>query len=301
MEKLFDFQFQRVLRHDTLSKSIAVLGTIDGRDAIITAEKTAYDVENVEGYFSEENITYRLIEQNDIYHLFVTDSLGSAQISKCTLIWPATKKHILKHMVQHGVSIRETPEMYRQVTLPFIEKALEESNLQWAYNILEKKAEVERIMYEDPDPKLGFVLLPDLKWDAKTSSTMYLQCLVHRNDIRTIRDLRKEDAPWLQHMFDVSCAEIQKKFGVPTNRLRVYVHYQPSYYHFHIHFTHMDYQGGGGQAIGRAILLTDVIDRLNDMHRLGCMQDVTLSYALGDEHELLKAFLASKFKDQIDV
>lgn len=39
--------------------------------------------------------------------------------------------------------------------------------LQWVYNILEKKAEADRIVFEDPDPRVGFVLLPDFKWDQK--------------------------------------------------------------------------------------------------------------------------------------
>ena len=30
------------------------------------------------------------------------------------------------------------------------------------YNVIEHKAEVERIVYEDPDPESGFLLLPDL-------------------------------------------------------------------------------------------------------------------------------------------
>jgi m7GpppX diphosphatase len=38
---------------------------------------------------------------------------------------------------------------------------------QWVFNILEKKAEADRIVYEDPDPDVGFVLLPDFKWDQK--------------------------------------------------------------------------------------------------------------------------------------
>lgn len=38
---------------------------------------------------------------------------------------------------------------------------------QWVYNILEKKAESERLVYEDPDPEVGFILLPDFKWDQK--------------------------------------------------------------------------------------------------------------------------------------
>jgi len=38
---------------------------------------------------------------------------------------------------------------------------------QWVFNILEKKAETDRIVYEDPDPHVGFVLLPDFKWNQK--------------------------------------------------------------------------------------------------------------------------------------
>lgn len=38
---------------------------------------------------------------------------------------------------------------------------------QWVHNILEKKAEADRIVFEDPDPNTGFVLLPDFKWDQK--------------------------------------------------------------------------------------------------------------------------------------
>jgi m7GpppX diphosphatase len=36
------------------------------------------------------------------------------------------------------------------------------SRIQWLYNVLEHKAESENIIYEDPDPEMGFMLLPDL-------------------------------------------------------------------------------------------------------------------------------------------
>lgn len=49
--------------------------------------------------------------------------------------------------------------------------------MQWVYNILEKKAEAERVIFEDTDPQLGFTLLPDLKWDQKQVSLMVLQGL----------------------------------------------------------------------------------------------------------------------------
>ena len=53
--------------------------------------------------------------------------------------------------------------------------------------------------------------------------------------------------------------DIKEKYGVVSDQLRIYVHYQPSYYHFHVHFTHLKYDAPGC-GIGKAHLLQDVID-----------------------------------------
>lgn len=45
------------------------------------------------------------------------------------------------------------------------------------------------------------------------------------------------------------------------SQLRIYVHYQPSYYHFHVHFTHLNYLAPGSN-VERAHLLQDVIENL---------------------------------------
>jgi m7GpppX diphosphatase len=50
----------------------------------------------------------------------------------------------------------------------------------------------------------------------------------------------------------------QEKYGIAEDKLRIFVHYQPTYYHFHVHFVHTSYMGGG-TACGQAILLDDVI------------------------------------------
>jgi hypothetical protein len=39
-----------------------------------------------------------------------------------------------------------------------------EKHYQWIYNVLEKTAEVERIVYEDPDPVTGFMILPNITY-----------------------------------------------------------------------------------------------------------------------------------------
>ena len=40
-------------------------------------------------------------------------------------------------------------------------------SFQWVYNILDKKAEADRIVFENPDPSDGFVLIHDLKWNQQ--------------------------------------------------------------------------------------------------------------------------------------
>lgn len=37
-----------------------------------------------------------------------------------------------------------------------------EEHYQWLYNVLDKKAEAEKIIYEDPDKETGFIVIPDI-------------------------------------------------------------------------------------------------------------------------------------------
>ena len=68
------------------------------------------------------------------------------------------------------------------------------------YNILEKKAEVERVVFEDSDPVTGFVLLPDLKWDQKQMENMYLVAICHTQGIKSLRDLDSSHLPLLKNI-----------------------------------------------------------------------------------------------------
>ena len=73
-------------------------------------------------------------------------------------------------------------------------------SLQWVYNILEKKTEADRIVYEDPSPDTGFILLPDMKWNRKDISALYLQAIVHTHGIKSLRDLDKSSLPLLRNI-----------------------------------------------------------------------------------------------------
>uniref|UniRef100_A0A672KCK8 m7GpppX diphosphatase n=2 Tax=Sinocyclocheilus grahami TaxID=75366 RepID=A0A672KCK8_SINGR len=132
---------------------------------------------------------------------------------------------------------------------------------QWVHNILEKKAEADRIVFEDPDPDTGFVLLPDFKWDQKQLQDLYLIAIVHRRDVKSLRDLTSEHLPLLTNIRSKGEDAIQQQYGIPQRKLRMYLHYQPSYYHLHVHFTSLEFDAPGCR-VERAHLLSDVIQNL---------------------------------------
>ncbi len=39
--------------------------------------------------------------------------------------------------------------------------------------------------------------------------------------------------------------QLSEKFGLPESQVRAYFHYQPTYYHLHVHFTHLNYAAPG--------------------------------------------------------
>ena len=53
---------------------------------------------------------------------------------------------------------------------------------------------------------------------------------------------------------------IQTIYGVPSNQIRIFVHYVPQFYHFHIHFTRLENEVGC--SVERAHLVSDIIQNL---------------------------------------
>ena len=49
--------------------------------------------------------------------------------------------------------------------------------------------------------------------------------------------------------------------GLPAEELHCYLHYQPSYYHLHMHFSHLKYNAPR-IFIGQSHLLDEVIDNI---------------------------------------
>ena len=85
---------------------------------------------------------------------------------------------------------------------------------------------------------------------------------------------------------------ITERYGTPANQLRAYLHYQPSFYHLHVHFTHVK-QIAAGILVGRAHMLDDVIDNIANIHP-HYYQKRTIMFVIKETEPLLDKFKESK-------
>ena len=84
---------------------------------------------------------------------------------------------------------------------------------------------------------------------------------------------------------------IREKYGVLACQVRAFIHYQPTYYHLHVHFTHVCYESALGTTPERAHLLEDVIDNIEREGDYYCKCNLAFG---AKEHELLTAEYRSK-------
>ncbi|XP_063835412.1 m7GpppX diphosphatase isoform X2 [Ostrinia nubilalis] len=263
--ELKEFIPEKILNNNTNRKTVTIQGKFKGKSgvALVLFEKNAFKEEDLNdtGYFSADT-ELKTFFQNDIYGNYECFPLPALNGVKTTVIYPATEKHITKFTLQEVHLILETPKLYEKLTLPHIEK--EQFNLQWVYNILEGKSEQDRIVHNNKCEKEGFVLLPDLKWDGVTKETLYLLAIVRRKGIKSLRDLDGSHLPLLKRVRDEGKKSILDKYKVPGSQLRIYLHYQPSFYHLHVHFTYLRHEAPGIYA-EKSHLLDTVIDNIEMM------------------------------------
>jgi len=137
--------------------------------------------------------------------------------------------------------IHETPEIYEKYVKPYI-TAFPASRTKWyvvhrslygsnyphcdrVENILTGVSEQNKVLYSCSD----FLILPDMKWDLTTLSSLYLVAIVQDRSIRSIRDLRHWHLGLLKAIRSESIRVVRAKWGMGNGSLRMYIHYQPSY------------------------------------------------------------------------
>lgn len=228
---------------------------------------------------------------------------------KVELISPASSRQIGRAMPSPGVvMITETPALYKKVVQPLIDGIIKRGALSWIENVVTGRKETERLLHDAE----GWILNIDTKWrthpDALTvprsewehhESVADLYCLGIIKSPQggtapaTLRDLTLAHLPTLREMLSVGPQVIQRIYGVKSNQLRIYVHYQPQFYHFHVHFTRLE--NDIGCQVERGHLLSDIIQNL-EMSALFYKQR-TITYKLSLKEKLCKLMLAELEKD----
>ena len=189
-------------------------------------------------------------------------------------------------------------------------------------DILEGRSEQEKVLVSSPE----FMILPDMKWDLKTISSLYLVAIAQDRSIRSLRDLRKRHLSLLKNIYSEAERIVHQRWGLGKGSLRMFVHYQPSYCtlsmyplsfictyygsldHFHVHIVNVNCDGLLGMSVGQAHLLDDLIMlvctssfcmALIHPAQLELSQDesifekTTFTYGLGDQHGLYEAMKAA--------
>ncbi|KAG4413606.1 hypothetical protein IFR04_013272 [Cadophora malorum] len=297
------FKLDRVLKQDEAGRRSILLGQINEDAALLILERAPFPSST--SYLSQVPSTLQTLKNlgaNDVYFWYLATSTPYSASDKpedfadlkINLIYPCTEQHIKKYSKQAVRMVVESPEVYRNSVKPYMLSKREQGRLNWVYNIIDGKTEVEDVIYRTPqgrDGDEGFLLLPDLNWDRKTMEGLHLLGLVERRDIWSLRDLKRRHLPWLRHMRDKLVDATVRMYGdkgVEKDTLKLYVHYQPTYYHFHIHIVHVALEAGATQAVGKAIGLETIISQLETMgggEERG-MEEVELHYTVGEASEL---------------
>lgn len=218
-------------RTDQNGRRIALLGTIDGKQGILIAERAAFATESLEALEAFHSAIARVnnLGDNDIYRWYLASSGdNAAQDLKLNIIWPCTEQHVKKYSEQLVRMVTETPEIYRRHVRPYMGAKRDEGRLNWVFNILEGRTEQEDVILRDEgngQPEDAFLMLPDLNWDRKTMGSLHLLALVQRRDIWSLRDLRKRHVPWLRYLRQrVLEATVKMYPALEQDQLKLYVH-----------------------------------------------------------------------------
>lgn len=227
-------QDNNLIPTDQNGRRIAMLGSIDGKQGILVAERTAFATESLEALRAFHAAIARVnnLGDNDIYRWYLassgTDNGAQSQPDlKLNIIWPCTEQHIKKYSDQILRMVTETPDIYTQYIRPYMSAKREEGRLNWVFNILEGRTEQEDVILRDAGHgrEDAFLMLPDLNWDRKTMGSLHLLALVQRRDIWSLRDLKKKHIPWLQYLRRrVLEATVNMYPDLEQDQLKLYVH-----------------------------------------------------------------------------
>jgi len=225
------------------------------------------------------------------------------------LISPASERQIARAMPSSGRSlIVETPELYEKVTKAYIQEIVSSGSLSWVQNIINGTKEKERKLFENDDWLLNIdtkwrshpdpFTVPKEEWRNNMVAVEDLYCLgiCKHHQVSSLRDLRQKHMDMLKSMYSEGLKTIQEIYGIEPNQVRAFVHYQPQFYHFHVHFTRIHNEIGC--QVERGHLLSDIIQNIAIDDEYYKSRDIT--YALSHNDRLFKLIKASHTEKKLE-
>ena len=256
---LKNFKLLKVINKSEVNKSIYLTGYFDDKNkiALLLLYKISFIEKFINEFIIESNIE-KVILENDIYYKYFSSNQLNEKF-ELTVIYPASQEQINKYKKNESKIIIDTYQNYYYKILPYIEK-ISYQNTKWMLNILNGIDEVDKVIYNDND----FILLPDFKWNGLDLDNMYyLGILKNKNNnfIRTIRDLTDSNLLSLKKMLHIGKKTISTKHNIKEDKIIAYVHYYPSYFIFHVHYTFIENEITKSGFL-RNILLSEIIQYL---------------------------------------
>ena len=135
---------------------------------------------------------------------------------------------ISKLSINTNIIMKETYDEY----LDYIKSRDIKKDL-WIYNIIDGIAEQSQILYKDEE----CIIIPDFKFDNSSTSKLHILCMPTDKTIRCIRSLEQKHVELLKNMKEKTLREIKIRYNLDECNLKIYIHYNPSTYHLHIHFV----------------------------------------------------------------
>ena len=188
-----EFNIIKVIKADPLEKILAFLisSTKSEEQGILKLVKSDFDINSIDQIIS--TFTLNPTFQNDIFKKFTSTIKDEILIET---IYPATQKLISKYSTENMVLVRESEEIYREVTEKYI-NTTGVQDLGWVDNILAGRAEIENVYCQSQE----FIIAKDYKFNERNILDLHLLAIVRDGAIRSIRDIHEQHLPLLRGIY----------------------------------------------------------------------------------------------------
>ncbi|KAK1350030.1 hypothetical protein LUQ84_001017 [Hamiltosporidium tvaerminnensis] len=152
--------------------------------------------------------------------------------------------------------------VYRQEDSDDSDKRIKKAKMMECESNKESK-EPEKELKEDIIASTDeFIILPDNKWNQISTENLYLLLIFKDTSLKTIREVTVPNILKRAKSFVIKVLE--EKYQLKEQNVLMFFHYRPAYYILHLHIVNIKCPVSLSSCIGRAVLLDDIIDNLEN-------------------------------------